>query len=100
MEAKTFSEIHFALMNDNPLVQCEYLKDAVGLLNGLCSIRLNNKRLGENELLKLFEPSDDSWGEYYRSSYWGQMEGDFDELQYNVLRQNIILICAAMNNEL
>jgi len=100
MEAKTFLEIHKALMTNKPLVQCEYKVDKVGLINGLCSIRMRGKRLGDNDFIKLFEPSDTDWRDYHCTSYWGEMEGDINELQYNVLRQNIILLCAAMNGEL
>lgn len=97
MTAKTFLEIHEALLSGKPLTQAEFKADKIGLYNGLCSVWLGESTLQDNEVFQLIMPN------YPERAYWA----DHDDISwfragvvYNELRQNIILFCAAMNGEL
>lgn len=108
MKAKTFLEIHDALINNKPLSQwtCDKFgcEDVKGLNAGLCLIEFGEsdyiyiyndyKLLWDNEIFKLFMPEDEEGP----STYWAG-END-DRHEYNELRQTIILLCAAINGEL
>lgn len=106
MKAKTFLEIHDALINNKPLSQwtsdtfgCE---DVKGLNAGLCLIEFGEsdfidndyKILLDNEIFQLFMPERKD----KRITYWAGE--DEDQHVYNELRQTIILLCAAINGEL
>jgi hypothetical protein len=68
--------------------------------DGLCKCLPNSKRL------KLFDPGKNSdgcnwyWG--YDGNYWGAPDArrDLVMYEYTPLRENIVLLMAAMNNEL
>ena len=100
MRAKTFLEIHKALLNKKPLLQCDDFTPK-GLYNGLCSVWLNNQKLSDNDVFELFIPTITDKDEHDLGAYWAEHRycGEFGVV-YNDLRQNIILFCAAINGEL
>ena len=97
MRAKTFLEIHEALLNKAPIVQCNFESEKNGLYNGLCDVWLNNRQLKDNEIFYLVMPAKPTDKAYWACS--NELYNDFGT-EYNELRQNIILLCAAINNEL
>jgi hypothetical protein len=72
---------------------------------GLCNVEFNGRKLESHELLYLIKVS---WSECH-ATYWGY-DGTPEDLgmsgphprryEYTPLRQNIILLLAALNNEL
>jgi len=109
MKATTFLEIHNALLNKEYLEQCR--SEHIGLYNGLCYIHLNYGFLKDNYIFKVFEPLEycdgisdeiveEDKNKYADSIYWASSIVTDWGVKYTPLRQNIILLCAAMNGEL
>ena len=94
---KTFLELHDALLKKKPVKQVwSPTEDGKrkGLKNGLCYVEFNNKPLIDDETFQLFLPM------AIYSAWWAdEFEGEYGEV-YNGIRQNIILFCAAINDEL
>lgn len=98
MRAKTFLEIHHALLNGDPLEQCYHNgTEYIGLYNGLCCVWLNDQPLSDNNIFNLFEPVD--YTDCDSVAYFCDSNHEKGRV-YNDLRQNIILLCAAINGEL
>jgi hypothetical protein len=74
--------------------------------SGLCNIMLpDGKRMGETEqFLLITDFTSKEWNEHLREGYgagwWGRLRDKERFSEFTPLRQNIILLCAALNNEL
>lgn len=102
MRAKTFLEIHHSLLNGEPLDQGLQKHPRI-LFNGLCYIMMGERPLIKNPVFELFIPTPEERVRLSMSTaYWCDSLGDIGYMgtNYNDLRQNIILLCAAINGEL
>lgn len=79
--------------------------------NGLCVEEFNGYRLDHHVVFKLLLPSEEDLTEHAAegklTGFWGEDRGFWFGkghreigIEYTPLRQNIILLCAAINNEL
>jgi hypothetical protein len=108
MKATKFLQIHEALLTKQPLMQSQ--EDEIGLYNGLCSINFgrNSNFLSKNKIFKAyFVPNIKTYkeeGYLSECGYWAQDGYEYSSSDngttYTELRQNIILLCAAINGEL
>lgn len=78
--ANTFLEIHEELLRD-------------GSTSGLWQTFVNGRLLGDDDIFDVMIPTYWELVKYHSSYFW-------DEGPYTPHLQNIILLCAAMNNEL
>jgi hypothetical protein len=106
MRAKTFLEIHKALLHKKPLTYGAGEIDEY-LFNGLCAFWIGDIRLRSHPIFKMFIPTDQEINEYKMDNAWFfdtseslDYEGKFGGEEYNDMRQNVILLCAAINGEL
>jgi len=109
---ETFLELHESLLrgDERPLTEKEMVRarafmfprDKKRLWNGLCYVEMNGKYLTKNELFIMMMPDkDDRFGNNPHEGWWADIDLDLDSgRNYNHMRQNIILLCAALNNEL
>lgn len=92
---KTFLEIHEKLLKE-------------GMKHGLCFQELNGHNLDTNPIFSLFDPTNQEIRNHnVWEGHWGDSKDEINEnnsdllgTQYNEFRQNVILLCAAINGEL
>lgn len=101
MRAKTFLDIHNALLNNQKLAygNCQAETE---LFNGLCGFILDDELLKYNSIFQLLKPTHTEIVEYNLddSYYYDSFNSSSKGTEYNELRQNVILLCAAINGEL
>lgn len=101
MKAKTFLDIHNALLNNQKLAY-GYSEIEMELSNGLCGFILGDELLKYNSIFQLFKPTDKEIVKYNLDDvyYYDSFNNNNKGTEYNELRQNVILLCAAINGEL
>lgn len=101
MKAKTFLDIHNALLNNQKLAYGNCQAETK-LFNGLCGFILNKEQLRCNSIFQLFKPTRTEIVEYNLDNvyYYDLFNSSSKGTEYNELRQNVILLCAAINGEL
>lgn len=90
-----------------------FLKNGVvcqtGLVNGMCCVYFDGADLDRHPIFRLVMPTDEELEthqeEGFSKGWWGSLKNKYDpsrmeDSEYNGFRQNIILLCAAMNGEL